>query len=170
MWKNTWRLAWFANKTEYSIRSKPDCCDHYPFWKGRGKVCTWISWWVCHHQKGLMRSWWWWIDLAKWHTSFPPRKMPRPKRREGCSSCTCSSIMASQRTLCWIETQSSQASLVSFVEAHGVGAQDEHLIPTTNGWTNRKNELGYPIIPKELCGNRSTRLVLTNKKSTQVQT
>jgi len=45
--------------------------------------------------------------------------------------------------------------LASLVEAHGVRAQDEHLISTPNGWTNRKNELGYPIIPKELCGGRS---------------
>jgi hypothetical protein len=44
------------------------------------------------------------------------------------------------------------------VEAHGVEAQDEHVIPTPNGWTNRKSELGYPIIPKELCGDISTRL------------
>jgi hypothetical protein len=35
--------------------------------------------------------------------------VPRPKRWEGCSSHTCSSIMASQRTLCRTETQSSQA-------------------------------------------------------------
>jgi len=47
---------------------------------------------------------------------------------------------------------------VSLVEAHGVGAQDEHRIPTPNGWINQKGELGYPIIPKELCGNISTRL------------
>jgi hypothetical protein len=40
----------------------------------------------------------------------------------------------------------------------GVGAQDEHLIPTPNGWTNQEGELGYPIIPKELCGDKSTRL------------
>ncbi len=44
------------------------------------------------------------------------------------------------------------------MEAHGVGAQDEHLIPTPNGWTNWKNELGYLTIPKELCGSESTRL------------
>jgi hypothetical protein len=48
--------------------------------------------------------------------------------------------------------------LTSLVEAHGVEAQDEHLIPTPNGWTNRKGELGHPIIPKELCGDGSTRL------------
>ncbi len=110
MQKNTWRLVWLANKTGHSIKSKRDCYDHYPFRKGRGKVSPWISWWVCHHQRGLMRSWWWWIGLARWHISFPPRIVPRPKRREGCSSLTCSSIMASQRTLCRTETPSSQAS------------------------------------------------------------
>jgi hypothetical protein len=36
--------------------------------------------------------------------------VPRPNKWEGCSSRTCSSIMASQRTLCRIETQSSRAS------------------------------------------------------------
>jgi hypothetical protein len=46
----------------------------------------------------LMWSWWWWIDLARWHTSITPRKVPRPKRHEGYSSPTCSGIMASQRT------------------------------------------------------------------------
>jgi hypothetical protein len=44
------------------------------------------------------------------------------------------------------------------VEAHGVGVQDEHHILTPNRWTNRKGELGYPTIPKELCGNGSTKL------------
>jgi len=44
------------------------------------------------------------------------------------------------------------------VEAHGVGVQDEHFIPTPNEWTNQEIELGYPTIPKELCGNKSTRL------------
>jgi hypothetical protein len=44
------------------------------------------------------------------------------------------------------------------VEAHGVGGQDEHLIPTPNKWTNRESELGYPTIPKELCDGRSIRL------------
>jgi len=44
------------------------------------------------------------------------------------------------------------------VEVHGVEAQDEHLFPTPNRWTNRKGELGDPIIPKELCGVGSTRL------------
>jgi hypothetical protein len=38
------------------------------------------------------------------------------------------------------------------------GAQDEHLLPTLNGWTNREGELGDPTIPKELCGGGSTRL------------
>jgi hypothetical protein len=44
------------------------------------------------------------------------------------------------------------------VEAHGVGAQDEHLILTLNGWINREGELGDPTIPKELCGGGSIRL------------
>jgi hypothetical protein len=44
------------------------------------------------------------------------------------------------------------------VEVHGVKAQDEHLIPTPNKWTNRESELGYPTIPKELCGSGLTRL------------
>jgi hypothetical protein len=57
--------------------------------------------------------------------------------------------MASQRTLYRIETQSSQVSFGELMEAHGVGAQDEHLIPTPNGWTNQESELGYPTIPKE---------------------
>jgi hypothetical protein len=45
-----------------------------------------------------MRSWWWWINSTRWHTSFPPRIVPRAKRQVGCSSHTCSSIMASQKT------------------------------------------------------------------------
>ncbi len=44
------------------------------------------------------------------------------------------------------------------MEAHAVEAQDEHLIPTPNGWTNQEGELGDPTIPKELCGSGSTRL------------
>jgi hypothetical protein len=48
--------------------------------------------------------------------------------------------------------------LESLVEAHGVGAQDEHLISTPNQWTNREDELGDPTIPKELCSGGSTRL------------
>ncbi len=44
MRKNTWKLTWLANKIEYSIKNKPDCYDHYPFRKGHGKVCPWISW------------------------------------------------------------------------------------------------------------------------------
>jgi len=44
------------------------------------------------------------------------------------------------------------------VEAHGVGVQDEHFIPTPKGWTNQESELGYPTIPKELCGGGSIRL------------
>jgi hypothetical protein len=47
---------------------------------------------------------------------------------------------------------------VSLVEAHGIGAQDEHLVLTLNGWTNRKGEFGYPTIPKELSGSGSTKL------------
>jgi len=39
------------------------------------------------------------------------------------------------------------------VEAHGVGAQDKHLIPIPNGWTNQEGELDDPTIPKELCGD-----------------
>jgi len=44
------------------------------------------------------------------------------------------------------------------VEVRGVGAQDEHFIPTPNGWTNQESELGYPTIPRELCGSGSIRL------------
>jgi hypothetical protein len=47
---------------------------------------------------------------------------------------------------------------VNLVEVHGVGVQDEHRILTPNRWTNREGELGYPTIPKELCGDRSTTL------------
>jgi len=47
---------------------------------------------------------------------------------------------------------------VSLMEAHGVEAQNEHLILTPNRWTNRKSELGYPTIFKELCGGGSTTL------------
>jgi hypothetical protein len=35
------------------------------------------------------------------------------------------------------------------MEAHGVGAQDEHRILTPNRWTNREGELGDPTIPKD---------------------
>ncbi len=93
-----------------TFNNKQDYYDHYRFLKGRGKSCPWTWWWIYHHQRDLIQSWWWWIDLVRWQTSFPPRKMPWPKRPEGCSSHTCSNIMASQRTLCRIETQSSQAS------------------------------------------------------------
>ncbi len=48
--------------------------------------------------------------------------------------------------------------LESLVEAHGDGAQDEHLLPTPNRWTNQEGELGDPTIPKELCGGGSTKL------------
>jgi hypothetical protein len=44
------------------------------------------------------------------------------------------------------------------MEVHVVEAQDEHLILTPNGWTNQEIKLGYPTIPKELCGSGSTRL------------
>jgi hypothetical protein len=37
-----------------------------------------------------MPSWWWWIDLAKWHISFPSRIVPWSKRQEGCFSPTLS--------------------------------------------------------------------------------
>jgi hypothetical protein len=47
---------------------------------------------------------------------------------------------------------------VSFVEVHWVGGQNEHCIPTLNELTNQENELGYPTISKELCGDRSIRL------------
>jgi hypothetical protein len=48
--------------------------------------------------------------------------------------------------------------LASLVEVHGVGAQDEHLIPTFKIWIDQKIELGYPTILKELCANKPTRL------------
>jgi hypothetical protein len=48
--------------------------------------------------------------------------------------------------------------LASLVEVNGVEVQDEHLIPTPNGWTYQEDELGYPTILKELCGGGSTRL------------
>jgi hypothetical protein len=44
------------------------------------------------------------------------------------------------------------------MEAHGVGAQDEHFFPSPNRWTNQEGELGYPTIFKELCGGGLTRL------------
>jgi hypothetical protein len=44
------------------------------------------------------------------------------------------------------------------MEANGVGAQDEHFLSSLNRWTNQESELGYPTIPKELCGGGSTRL------------
>jgi hypothetical protein len=33
------------------------------------------------------------------------------------------------------------------MEVHGVEAQDEHLFPTPNRWTNQKDELGYLTSP-----------------------
>ncbi len=131
---------------------------HYRFLKGRGKVCPWILWWVCHHQGDLARSWWWWIDLARWHTSIPPRKVSWPKRQKGCYSHKCSSIMASPRTLCRIETQSSQAS---FGEPCGSAwgwnwrwtpHSNPKLMDKLREWT------WLSTIPKELCGSISTRL------------
>ncbi len=98
MWKSMWRLIWFVNKIKHLTRNKWACYNVYQFRKGRGKVCPWISWWACLHQAVLMPSWWWWINLARWHISFPQRMRPRPKRRKGCSSHTCSNIMVFQRT------------------------------------------------------------------------
>ncbi len=33
-----------------------------------------------------MPSWWWWIDLTRWHISFPLKMKPQPKKHVGCSS------------------------------------------------------------------------------------
>jgi hypothetical protein len=44
------------------------------------------------------------------------------------------------------------------MEAHGVGAQNEHILLTPNEWTNQEGELGHLTIPKELCDGGSTRL------------
>ncbi len=44
------------------------------------------------------------------------------------------------------------------MKAHGVRAQVDHFILTPNGWINQESELGYLTIPKELCGDESTRL------------
>jgi len=44
------------------------------------------------------------------------------------------------------------------MEANGIEVEDEHFLPPPNQWPNRKGELGDPIIPKELCGDESTRL------------
>jgi len=128
--RNTWRLVWFANKIKHSIRNKQDYCDHYQFLKGHEKMCPWISWWVCHHQRDLMRSWWWWIDLARWHTSFPLRKVPWPNKWEGCFSHMCLSIMASWRTLCQIEIPS---SWVNFGKPYGsTWGQSSRWTPHSN--------------------------------------
>jgi len=54
--------------------------------------------------------------------------------------------------------QSSQASFGEPMEVNGVETQDEHFLPPPNQWTNRERELGDPTIPKELCGDGSTRL------------
>jgi hypothetical protein len=48
--------------------------------------------------------------------------------------------------------------LVTFMEVHGVGAQNEHFLPSPNRWTNREDELGDPTIFKELRDGGSTRL------------
>ncbi len=130
----------------------------YQFLKGHGKVCPWISWLACHHQGVLMPSWWWWIDLTRWHISFPPRIVPWPKKREGCSSHMCLSIMTSQGHSFESRPKIHEQVLVNPMEAHAVGAQDEHILSTPNKWTNREGELGHPTIPKELCGSGSTIL------------
>jgi len=44
------------------------------------------------------------------------------------------------------------------MKAHGVRAQDEHILLTPNEWTNQEGELGHPTIPKELCDDGLTRL------------
>jgi hypothetical protein len=44
------------------------------------------------------------------------------------------------------------------MEAHGIGAQDEHFFPSPNRWTNREGEFGYLTIPEELCDGKSTKL------------
>jgi len=111
MQRNRWRLVWFANKIKHSIINNHDCCNHYRFLKGHGKVCPWISWWVYHHQRDLMWSWWCWINLVRWHTSFSLRKMPWPKKWKGFFSCMCLNIMASWRTLCQIKIPISQVNV-----------------------------------------------------------
>jgi hypothetical protein len=57
-----------------------------------------------------------------------------------------------------LKSQVHKQVLASLVEAHGVRAQDEHLIMSPNKWANRKGELGYLIIFHELCCGKSTRL------------
>jgi len=44
------------------------------------------------------------------------------------------------------------------MKAHGVKAQNEHILSTPNRWTNREGEFGHPTILKELCGGGLTRL------------
>jgi hypothetical protein len=84
--------------------------------------------------------------------------MPQPKRWEGYSSHICSRSWLPQGHGVKLRPKVHNQVLVSLVESHGFRAQDEHLIPTPNEWTNRDNELGYPTTFKELCGNKSTRL------------
>jgi hypothetical protein len=47
---------------------------------------------------------------------------------------------------------------VSLVEENGVGAQNEHFLSPPNKWANLEGEFSDPTIPKELCGDGSTRL------------
>jgi hypothetical protein len=39
-----WRLAWLANKTKHSTKSKRACYNLCQFLKGCGKMCPYISW------------------------------------------------------------------------------------------------------------------------------
>jgi hypothetical protein len=41
---------------------------------------------------------------------------------------------------------------------NGVEAQDEHFLSPPNKWANREGEFSDPTIPRELCGDGSTRL------------
>jgi hypothetical protein len=66
--------------------------------------------------------------------------------------------MASPKHCVGSKSQVHKQVLASFLETHGVKIQDEHLIPTPNGWVNQEGELGYLIIHKELCGDKSIRL------------
>jgi hypothetical protein len=84
--------------------------------------------------------------------------VPWPKKREGCSSHMCLSIMTSQGHSFESRPKIHEQVLVNPMEAHAVGAQDEHILSTPNKWTNREGELGHPTIPKELCGSGSTIL------------
>jgi hypothetical protein len=77
-----------------------------------------------------MQLWWWQINLARWH----------------------------QRHCVGSKSQVHKQVSANLVEVHGVKAQDEHLILTSNRWANRKGELSYLTIYKELCDDKSTRL------------